>query len=78
MMEISQAARRAAVCLVALCMLVAAAPAQAADPIKVGMTLALTGGSASAGKMVQAAVDLWRDDVNAWGCLLGRPVEIIV
>jgi branched-chain amino acid transport system substrate-binding protein len=78
MMEISQAARRAAVCLVALCVLVAAAPAQAADPIKVGMTLALTGGSASAGKMVQAAVDLWRDDVNARGGLLGRPVEIVV
>jgi branched-chain amino acid transport system substrate-binding protein len=78
MMEISQAARRAAVCLVALCVLVAAAPAQAADPIKVGMTLALTGGSASAGKMVQAAVDLWRDDVNVRGGLLGRPVEIVV
>ena len=55
-----------------------AAPAQAADPIKVGMSLALTGGGAPAGKMLQAAIELWRDDVNAKGGLLGRPVEIIV
>jgi hypothetical protein len=33
---------------------------QAADPVKVGMTLALSEGSAPAGKMVQAAVDLAR------------------
>jgi branched-chain amino acid transport system substrate-binding protein len=77
MMTMSQALLRVAAGLVAVCML-AAAPVQAADPIKVGMTLALTGGSAPAGKMVQAAVDLWRDDVNAKGGLLGRPVEVIV
>src|SRR3954463_5737061 len=56
----------------------AAAPAQAADPIKVGMSLALTGAGAPAGKMLQAAIELWRDDINAKGGLLGRPVEIIV
>jgi branched-chain amino acid transport system substrate-binding protein len=54
------------------------AGAQAADPIKVGMSLALTGAGAPAGKMLQAAVELWRDDINAKGGLLGRPVEIIV
>jgi branched-chain amino acid transport system substrate-binding protein len=54
------------------------APAHAADPIKVGMSLALTGGGAPAGKMLQAAIEIWRDDVNAKGGLLGRPVEIIV
>ena len=56
----------------------AAAPAQAADPIKVGMSLALTGAGAPAGKMLQAAIELWRDDINAKGGLLGRPVEIII
>jgi branched-chain amino acid transport system substrate-binding protein len=56
----------------------AAAPAQAADPIKVGMSLALTGAGAPAGKMLQAAIEIWRDDVNAKGGLLGRPVEVIV
>jgi branched-chain amino acid transport system substrate-binding protein len=56
----------------------AAMPAQAADPIKIGMSLALTGAGAPAGKMLQAAIEIWRDDVNAKGGLLGRPVEIIV
>jgi branched-chain amino acid transport system substrate-binding protein len=54
------------------------ASAQSGNPIKVGMSLALTGAGAPAGKMLQAAVELWRDDVNAKGGLLGRPVEIIV
>src|SRR5258708_27559207 len=54
------------------------ASAQSGNPIKVGMSLALTGSGAPAGKMLQAAVELWRDDVNAKGGLLGRSVEIIV
>ena len=70
--------RRALVGAAAVALLFAAPPAQAADPIRVGMSLALTGGGAPAGKMLQAAIELWRDDVNARGGLLGRPVEIIV
>src|SRR6187401_3086681 len=54
------------------------ASAQSGNPIKVGAGLALTGGGAPAGKMLQAAIEIWRDDVNAKGGLLGRPVEIIV
>ena len=54
------------------------ASAQSGNPIKVGMSLALTGAGAPAGKMLQAAIEIWRDDVNAKGGLLGRPVEIIV
>ncbi len=54
------------------------ASAQSRNPIKVGMSLALTGAGAPAGKMLQAAIEIWRDDVNAKGGLLGRPVEIIV
>ena len=42
------------------------------------MSLALTGAGAPAGKMLQAAIEIWRDDINAKGGLLGRPVEIIV
>ena len=72
-----RAALRAVPALLATSLL-AAAPAQAADPIKVGMSLALTGTGAPAGKMLQAAIDIWRDDVNAKGGLLGRPVEVIV
>src|SRR5215468_5304686 len=55
----------------------AAAPAQAADPMKVGVSLALTGGVAVNGKQILMALEFWRDDVNAKGGLLGRPVELV-
>ncbi|MGH6738849.1 MAG: amino acid ABC transporter substrate-binding protein, partial [Bradyrhizobium sp.] len=51
--------------------------AKAADPIRVGMSMALTGGVAPIGKQVLAALQIWRDDVNAKGGLLGRPVELV-
>jgi branched-chain amino acid transport system substrate-binding protein len=54
-----------------------AVPARAADPIKIGFSMALTGGVAPAGKIVLAAFEIWRDDVNAKGGLLGRPVELV-
>jgi branched-chain amino acid transport system substrate-binding protein len=53
------------------------APAQAADPVKVGVGLALSGAGAPAGKMLLASIEMWRDDVNAKGGLLSRPVELI-
>ena len=52
-------------------------PAFAADPIRVGFSMALTGGVAPNGKMIMAALELWRDDVNEKGGLLGRPVELV-
>jgi branched-chain amino acid transport system substrate-binding protein len=52
-------------------------PARAADPIKVGLSVALTGGVAPAGRQVLAALQIWRDDLNAKGGLLGRPVELV-
>jgi branched-chain amino acid transport system substrate-binding protein len=51
--------------------------ASAADPIRVGMSMALTGGVAPIGKQVLTALQIWRDDVNAKGGLLGRPVELV-
>jgi branched-chain amino acid transport system substrate-binding protein len=51
--------------------------ASAAEPIRVGMTMALTGGVAPIGKQVLTALQIWRDDVNAKGGLLGRPVELV-
>jgi len=53
------------------------APARAADPIKVGFSMALTGGVAQNGKQLIIALELWRDDVNAHGGLLGRPVQLV-
>lgn len=52
-------------------------PAQAADPIKIGLSLSLTGATAPAGRQVQTGLEIWRDHVNARGGLLGRPVELV-
>jgi branched-chain amino acid transport system substrate-binding protein len=51
--------------------------ANAAEPIRIGMTMALTGGVAPIGKQVLAGLQIWRDDVNAKGGLLGRPVQLV-
>jgi branched-chain amino acid transport system substrate-binding protein len=59
------------------CALIVPTMAKAADPIRVGMSMALTGGVAPIGKQVLAALQIWRDDVNAKGGLLGRPVELV-
>jgi branched-chain amino acid transport system substrate-binding protein len=47
-------------------------------PIKVGMSMALTGGLAGGGKASLLGIEIWRDDVNAKGGLLGRKVELVV
>jgi len=53
------------------------APAQAAKPIKIGFSMALTGGLAGAGKAALISMEIWRADVNKRGGLLGRPVEFV-
>jgi branched-chain amino acid transport system substrate-binding protein len=63
--------------LFAISMLFVSAAAKAAEPIRVGLSVALTGGVAPIGKQVLAALQIWRDDVNAKGGLLGRPVELV-
>ncbi len=55
----------------------AAAPAQAAEPIKIGMAQSLTGPLAVNGKAALLAEQIWEADINAKGGLLGRPVKII-
>jgi branched-chain amino acid transport system substrate-binding protein len=51
--------------------------ARAADPIKIGFSMGLTGANAPNGKQLLVAIEVWRDDINAKGGLLGRPVELI-
>ncbi|HUI95979.1 MAG TPA: amino acid ABC transporter substrate-binding protein [Xanthobacteraceae bacterium] len=51
--------------------------AQAADPIKIGFGMALTGPLAANGKMSLLAMQIWEDEVNAKGGLLGRPVKLV-
>ena len=47
-------------------------------PIKIGMSMAQTGGLAGGGKASLLGIEVWRDDVNARGGLLGRKVELVV
>ena len=57
--------------------MIAATPAKAADPIKIGFSMGLTGGLAAAGKAAVIAMQIWADDTNAAGGLLGRKVELV-
>ncbi|HZT51236.1 MAG TPA: amino acid ABC transporter substrate-binding protein [Stellaceae bacterium] len=57
--------------------MVAAQAAGAAEPIKIGFSMALTGGGASNGKVAIVAMKIWEDDINAKGGLLGRPVQLV-
>jgi branched-chain amino acid transport system substrate-binding protein len=63
------------VALIAL--LFVSSAAFAADPVKIGFSMSLTGGSAVNGKQLLAAMEMWRDDVNGKGGLLGRTVELV-
>jgi len=51
--------------------------ARAADPITIGFGMAQTGGLAAGGKSAILAMEIWRDQINAKGGLLGRPVKLI-
>jgi branched-chain amino acid transport system substrate-binding protein len=55
----------------------AISPAFAADPIRIGFGMSLTGPNAGAGKMFLVGREIWKDEVNAKGGLLGRPVEFV-
>ena len=52
-------------------------PARAADPIKIGFSMEETGGLAANGKAALLAMQIWAEDVNAKGGLLGRPVQLV-
>jgi len=51
--------------------------ARAADPIKIGFSMEETGGLAANGKQALLAMQIWAEDVNAKGGLLGRKVELV-
>jgi branched-chain amino acid transport system substrate-binding protein len=53
------------------------AAAQTGEPIKIGYSMALTGGLATNGKSALLAQKIWEEDVNARGGLLGRPVKLV-
>jgi branched-chain amino acid transport system substrate-binding protein len=51
------------------------APAQ--QPLKIGFGMSLTGPLAGNGKAALLSMEIWRDDVNAKGGILGRKVEFV-
>ncbi len=51
--------------------------AWAADPIKIGLPAALSGGNAQYGIQAKRASELFAKDIKAKGGILGRPVEFI-
>src|SRR6201996_5835813 len=46
-------------------------------PIRIGYCLSLSGGLAANGLTARVAHQIWQDDVNSRGGLLGRPVELV-
>ena len=67
----------AAIGLMLAVLIGAASAALAADPIKVGFSMSMTGAVAPNGRQLLLALEIWRDDTNAAGGLLGRPVELV-
>ena len=55
-----------------------ARPRRAAIRSRSASSLALTGAGAAPSKVIQTALEIWRDDVNAKGGLLGRPVQLVI
>jgi branched-chain amino acid transport system substrate-binding protein len=72
------ALRACAAALIVSLFALTAASAQSGNPIRIGGGLALTGGGAAPSKVILTALEMWRDDINAKGGLLGRPVELVI
>src|SRR5216684_1061690 len=51
--------------------------AQGGEPIKIGFSMAQTGALAGAGKQALLGAQIWEEETNAKGGLLGRPVKLI-
>jgi branched-chain amino acid transport system substrate-binding protein len=58
-------------------LLCAAMPARAAEPIKIGFSMELTGPFAVVGKTGLLAFQIWAENINKKGGLLGRPVKLV-
>jgi branched-chain amino acid transport system substrate-binding protein len=63
--------------LLACAFVFTSAEAQTGEPVKIGYSMALTGGLAPNGKSALLAQKIWEEDVNARGGLLGRPVKLV-
>src|SRR5436853_493385 len=75
--RLSAGVAAAAMALIVGALVATPASAQTGEPIKIGYSMALTGGLAPNGKSALLAQKIWEEDVNAKGGLLGRPVKLI-
>jgi branched-chain amino acid transport system substrate-binding protein len=69
--------KRSLLASLAIVCILAGAPARATEPIKVGFSAQLTGGNAGIGRAILLAAQIWAEDINTRGGLLGRPVELV-
>lgn len=69
--------QRAAIALAA-CVVMVATAARAADPIKIGMVVPLTGSIADAGRYGTQGAKLAVEEINKSGGVLGRPLELMI
>jgi len=69
--------RLAAIALILAFAITSSRPVTAADPIKIGASLSLTGRFSDSAKYVQEGYQLWLQEVNAHGGINGRPVQLI-
>ena len=77
---VNQLSRRSALLLggaAAAAAVTGPATAQTGQPIRIGFSMALTGGLAPNGKSALLAQKIWEEDVNAKGGMLGRPVKLV-
>jgi branched-chain amino acid transport system substrate-binding protein len=80
MTMVNQLSRRSALLLggaAAAAAVTGPAAAQTGQPIRIGFSMALTGGLAPNGKSALLAQKIWEEDVNAKGGMLGRPVKLV-
>jgi branched-chain amino acid transport system substrate-binding protein len=67
----------AAVFAVGLAAAPVTATAQSGEPIKIGFSMALTGPLAPNGKQALLGAEIWQEEINVKGGLLGRKVELV-
>ena len=55
------------------------APAQSKEPVKIGLSAAVSGGSAASGEAIKRGLQIAIDEINAKGGVLGgRKLELVV
>jgi branched-chain amino acid transport system substrate-binding protein len=74
---VTRIGRAFCIAIAALALLLGMTAARAADPIKIGFSIELTGPLAAVGKTGLLAFQIWAENVNKKGGLLGRQVQLV-